>query len=220
MSVIKPVAVDDSDPTQLYYRLLRNTLLGKTLQRARDGLLTPTWRDSLHEDPAVRHNYSADVHALVLADILESPTAPWEPGHAPDWRTALTAWYTSARAALGESRQLNMIVLANQVGASARGVMMHAGSADQLVAAIATEDMTDDTVRSGHETYIAERDKLTASFLAGLVAGGESFDWQGWLAARAETWPNELMVNNVRLMLRSEALTPYWQKLPSYWLTS
>lgn len=209
----------DNDPMKVYYRLLRNGLLEKTLQKARDGVLAPNWRETLHKDPSISHTYNHDVHTLVLADILESPPAPWEPGHAPDWATALTSWYVTARSVLAESRHLHMVNQANTLKVSGQNVGAHictSTSAAGMVASLAAgDDLSDKTIQQTHETYIACRDRLTASYLAGLAAGGsrDPFDWKAWLEARMETWTNEMLIKSTRLYLQASLL----QRLPSYW---
>ncbi|MDT5050058.1 MAG: hypothetical protein QOG75_5962 [Mycobacterium sp.] len=195
------------------------TTLGTALTSARDGSLAHDWRDHIQ---APRQNPDTAA-ALAIEEVRQMPTAAWEPGHAPDWRRAIDAWYTTSR-----------LVLARQFSQKARATLT---SIDQNVCNLAQiarihprplneyleahtdrhDERIDSNLHNQHHGYIRDRDILRADYLAGLCAGGEDHDWIGWLRARVDTWPEKQLADAYRVRMSTSAFRTVKERLPDYW---
>ena len=69
-----------NDDRRSMRRLLENEVLIRALQQARDGILSPQWRDTLEENGALADAPDfRGVHGAVIATIQAMPLAAWEP---------------------------------------------------------------------------------------------------------------------------------------------
>ena len=211
----------DHDETlgQLNFRLYFGEVLREALQRARDGLLEPQWRDNVAAGSRLSHLQSNDPYGVfvpVVTAINEMPRAAWEPGHSPGWRAALDSWFDASRAALAEDRNIKLEQHAKNTNLGMIAARVAAPSAHAALTQIANTDaQKDDLARKSLSMFIIERDKLTASYGAGLAAGGEAVDWRTWLEDRIATWDNESAANVARITLQQQ--NSYLQRLPAYW---
>ena len=96
------------DIGQLSYQLLYGEVLKRVLQQARDGLLTPHWRDLVATMPMLSGPDPMGVHPLIVTAINEHPYAAWEPGRSPGWREAVDNWFDDSRKALADHRRITM----------------------------------------------------------------------------------------------------------------
>jgi len=62
----------------------------------------------------------------------------------------------------------------------------------------------DDTDRQSLSTFIMQSDKLTASYLTALAAGGVDIDWHSWFEERVSSWDNASGADSVRILLRQD----------------
>jgi hypothetical protein len=217
-----PFPDDRESLGQLNFRLYFGGVLREALQRARDGLLEPQWRDNVAAGSRLSHLQSSDPYGVlvpVVAAINEMPRAAWEPGHSPGWRTALDSWFDASRAALAEDRNITLEQHAKMTKLGPSMVIaarVAAPSAEAALTQIANTDaQKDDLARKSFAMFIVERDKLTASYGAGLAAGGEQVDWRTWLEGRIATWDNESAANVARITVQQQ--NSYLQHLPAYW---
>lgn len=207
---------------QLNFRLYFGSALREALQQARDGVLQPNWRETVAASSRLSGLQTNDPYGVLLpvvTAINEMPRAAWEPGHSPGWRTALDSWFDASRTALAEDRNITleqharMTRLGSSMSTAAR---ISARSVEDVIAQIAATDaQNDELARQSLSTFILQRDKLTASYGAGLVAGGEQVDWRTWFEGRINTWDNELAANGARMTMRQQP--SYLERLPTYW---
>lgn len=197
----------------LSYHSSRTRLWIRILAEARDGTLSPTWREELASDvakpvettaavrgqilgvlPLFAFDADSDIDALVVHELVTMPLRPWEPYAARgDWRAALDAWYADTLAVNEYRRQPVDPLLSEHVGIA--GSRIAPGIDDMLT------------------TF------WEASYRAGLAAGGEdgSGDWQAWLNTQMEAHQS---VANLPLTGRPadpEGLRQHLQQLPRYW---
>jgi hypothetical protein len=212
---------DPSENTgQLSFRLYYGEVLRQALQRARDGLLDPQWRENVAHSSALSGPDPSGVYASVVTAINEMRTAAWEPGNSPGWRAALDSWYNDSRAALAAHRT---ITLAQHATLTELGASMSAAArlatwqavGDTIAQISRTDAVNDDTARKSLSTFIVQRDKLTASYMAGLAAGGVEVDWRTWFEDRINAWDNSVAADGARLVLRQG--NSYLERLPPYW---
>ena len=208
---------------QLNFRLYYGEVLRRALQKARDGVLDPQWRDYVAHSSALSGLVpEADPHGVrssVVTAINEMPAAQWEPGHSPGWRQALDQWFDDSRAALAEHRN---IILEQHSGLTTLGASMPAvlrlaapSISDVIMRITDTDARNDDTARKSLSTFIVKRDTLTASYLAALAGAGEAVDWRSWFSDRIDTWDDRLAQDGARIGLRQG--NSYWERIPEYW---
>ena len=91
-----------------HYRSLHTQMLRGVLALARRGALRPDWRDRLQppQRSTTTHHIYTDGDVLAVAELRQRECAAWEPGHASNWRDALTSWYLASRVALHDDRAL------------------------------------------------------------------------------------------------------------------
>lgn len=171
----------------------RLNLLRKTLSAARAGDLAPDWREHLDMGyPQTAQIYS-DGDALAMHEIATMSPQLWEPYVAQgDWRAALNAWHT---ASLELEESLEALRTRPGPGHTAAGSPFTppaSGPAAQNVRVLLA-------------------DMRTASYQAGLAAGGDDVDWQGWLQSREDTYPAKKGPTDWdRLRQALEQLPDYW----------
>jgi hypothetical protein len=85
-----------------HYRSLDTKMLREILALARRGALRPDWHDRLAppQRGTTTHHIYTDGDLLAVEALRQRDCAPWEPGHAGDWREPLTARYLESRVAL------------------------------------------------------------------------------------------------------------------------
>jgi hypothetical protein len=215
-----------------HYGTTQSWLVRGVLDRARRGTLTTSWREDLKPPTynASAHQIYADADFLAVEEIRQTTTAPWEPNADWDWRTALDAWYLAYRSvlvdqavtlrrALDQSLQTRNKTLAT-LHLRVRGAASIVPLGEDVSGGplIAFDHNLDLARRGGDESYIAERDSLGASYLAGLKAGGETCDWVGWLEKRIAAWTNLQAAEAARARLANAAARAELESLPSYWI--
>jgi hypothetical protein len=173
------------------------------LRSAREGTLAADWRGELiatadsrrrpHSPGFQRHD---DVTSVIAIEIADWPRRSWEPYAAGgDWRAALEAWYQ-----------------------------------DELAVQDIYEDMAREHLVTPEPTETAWwrreqrcRDRLGASYRAGLAAGGDAVDWVGWyqqrIRGREETDPARIWVRDrIAADVPELGPTPSMEQLPQYWI--
>lgn len=207
---------------QLSFRLYYGEVLRQALQQARDGVLHPQWRENVGSSSrlsGLQHSDPYGVRLSVVTAINEMPRAAWEPGHSPDWRAALNSWFDASRAALAEHRKtvLDQHATMTQSSMTARVRLTAPTAGDALTKITELDVQNDGLARQSLATFITQRDTLTASYGAGLSAGGEDVDWRTWLEGRIDTWDtdNSLAAEGARAMVRQQP--SYLERLPTYW---
>lgn len=212
---------DGSDSLgQLNFRLYYGEVLREALQRARDGVLDPQWRDKITTSSrlaALQANDPYGVCLPVVTAINEMPPAAWEPGHSPGWRLALDSWFQAARAALTEHRSIELEQHAklSNLDAAVWARLTAPSAAGTLAQVADLNARKDDLARKSLSTFITQRDTLTASYGAALAAGGEDVDWRSWFEERISTWDNSVATNGARMVVRQR--NSYLERLPAYW---
>lgn len=209
------------NPGQLLYQLLYGEVLQRVLQKARDGLLVPHWRDLVATMSPLSGPDPMGVHSLVVTAINERPRAAWEPGHSSGWRTAVDSWFNDARVVLAEHRRLTLVQHAdltklNALMPIASRIATSPSVADAIERLSKFDAINDNTARQSLSTFIVQRDKLTASYMAALAAGGDDIDWQSWFEKRVATWDSEAGATGARIILGQDPHI-YMQRLPEYW---
>lgn len=167
-------------------------LLRMHLVAARNGTLEPDWRDSIVSaaDPDDAEG-DGNTGALTRAasDLADSAVADWEPDRGVGWRTALDCWFEAIKTCLGDLERLD-------------GRLR-----DELDVSFTPP------VAGG-----IELDLMTASYRAGLAAGGLDVDWFDWLIERVHGWPDrKLRDSQLDLMTMDPDYRAATQRLPDYW---
>ncbi len=178
------------------------------LLSARDGTLTPDWRDTLvaasdtTDEPAADDSAEgADTHVTLTDDqlaacrhaaeeIAAGPAANWHPHRNVGWRLALDAWFDATKQCLDAAEH-----------------------AEQEVRSQSWMSVDDVTARID-----MDRDLATASYRAGLAAGGLDVEWYDWLVERVRRWPDKQRRDDqLDLMTLEPGYRESMQQLPSYW---
>ena len=205
--------------TTFLHSLWVRQILGEALEAARGGSLPLDWRDRL-TSPA---GCPPDVATLALEEVRQQPVAAWEPAASASWDEALGSWFVTTRGLLvqdyiqkaaqqHQALETRSIIFRTQQA-------LHEGSLADMVR---TEDSgsdiaTDSLIRKQSISYIVNRDRATASYLAGLAAGGRPNDWVGWFTQRIDTWENPDIAKSNRMQL--DWITKNWERLPLYWMS-
>jgi hypothetical protein len=71
--------------------------------------------------------------------------------------------------------------------------------------------------RQFDDLYIARRDRLGASYLAGRAAGGDDTGWADWFEARIAKWNNSQAAEVTRAQIASPDFRAEFERLPAYW---
>jgi hypothetical protein len=181
----------------------RIMLLGDVLRKARQGKLSPNWRDDLAET-AARHPSSRPALTEAAQALRSSPRAPWEPWIAQgDWRRALESWYGASLALLDEDDLRHARRRATEPDLP--GTPLTGDPAITIESAAG--EVQHEQLRAAAQRR--HRDSTTAWYLAGLAAGGDLIDWQRWYLARTGRTPEAPQWT---------ATFPEWlQQLPTYW---
>lgn len=208
----------------IYFSSTKDWLLGTALDRARSGFLKPDWRDHLaplHE-PGTKEQHLADAEAAAVTEVQCLPAAAWEPGQSVGWRIALRAWYTASRLLVVEKYARSAEITGQQVlDFDERQVTDYFAPAeqtiDQALKPFATfDEITDQQRIKTLWLHIVERDTLTASYLAGLAAGGDDIDWLSWYADRVNQWPPPYAESG-RAQVENTGFRHFTEQLPDYW---
>ena len=176
------------------YQITKLSYLHTQLLAARDGVLEPDWRDTI---TAIAADTTSDLddaqqaaRARAAADLASMAPADWEPGRRVGWRTALEEWFEAIKACLADTERAERHL---------RGETWM--SADSVAARTKME-----------------RDLATASYRAGLAAGGLDVDWYEWLIERVRLWPDMKRRNDqLDLMTLEPDYRQTIEHLPPYW---
>lgn len=187
------------------YRATQLNYLRALLLSARQGTLSEDWREALAAtDPGAATDADADADdgRITLTDdqraisrqaaqeIAASPPADWHPHRNVGWRRALDAWHEATKQCLDDTERAETDL---------RGQSWM--SADAVTARI---DM--------------DRDLATASYRAGLAAGGLAVEWYDWLIERVGRWPDiQRRDDQLDLMTLEPGYRDSMQHLPDYW---
>lgn len=181
-------AIDD-----FLYRISKLNYLRAQLLSAREGTLKSDWRTTLVKSATESIGLQPDQQAArerAARDISALPPADWEPDRHVGWRLALNAWYEATNQCLDDIENAEKQLRSESW-------------------------MSADTVT----TRIAmDRDLTTASYRAGLAAGGLDVDWYDWLIDRVRKWPDKQRRDDqLDLMTLEPDYRDSMQQLPAYW---
>jgi hypothetical protein len=222
-----------NDAAREHYDRTRNHILLETLGKARQGTLATSWRDDLRPPeygmPADRIYTDADL--LVIEEIRHMDLAAWEPSEAASWRHALDAWYLAYRAVLIENRvstdrnfgrilQTRTQTLTTMyLGSLRNSPALTTTLADEIRGTLSSLDRNmDRSRRQFDDGYIVQLDRLGASYLAGLAAGGGGNDWVQWFQERIAAWNNSQAAEATRAQLEQPEFRAEMERLPPYWV--
>jgi hypothetical protein len=180
----------------------RGMLLGDVLRQARQGTLSPDWRDDLAETASL-HPLSGPALLKAAQALQAAPRAPWEPWIAQgDWRRALESWFGASLALLDEDDLRHARLRATEPDLPGTPPTGDPTITTESTAAEMEQEQLRVAAQRRH------RDSTTAWYLAGLAAGGDLIDWQRWYLARTSRTPESPWTANF----------PEWlQQLPAYW---
>ncbi|HEX4172685.1 MAG TPA: hypothetical protein VHY82_09420 [Acetobacteraceae bacterium] len=175
------------------YRITKFTVMRLALRQVRDGVLPPNWRDQAAALTGETVNLPVELRTArerVVAEIADLPIQEWEPGTGVGWRKCLDAWFDATKSCLGEVVQAETRVTAETY-----------------------------TPMTAVERLSMETDLATASYRAGLTAGGLDIpDWFDWLIDRVQTWPDKQRRDDqLDLMTLEPGYRTAIQRLPDYW---
>lgn len=183
--------------TQLNY--LRALLLS-----ARQGTLPEDWREALvttgtdtdtdapdgDDTPITLTDNQLALNRQSAESLAAAPSVDWHPHRNVGWRRALDAWYDATKQCLDDTERVETDV---------RGLSWM--SVDAVSARIDTD-----------------RDLATASYRAGLAAGGLAVEWFDWLVDRVRRWPDKQRRDDqLDLMTLEPGYRESMQRLPGYW---
>jgi hypothetical protein len=174
----------------------RPKLLVKVLAAARAGDLALDWRAHLDMGYSSTAQIYSDCDELAMHEIATMPPQLWEPYVAQgDWRAALNAWHTA-------SLELEEYVEA-----------LRTRPAPSLAVAAGISFTSPAGGPLGQHVRALLADMRTASYQAGLAAGGDDVDWQAWLRSREGAYPAKKGPTDWgRLRQALEQLPDYWTK--------
>jgi hypothetical protein len=218
-----------NDAARRHYGSSKSQLLRQVLDAARQGTLTATWREALQPPtyslPA--HRIYTDGDFLAVEELREMAPAPWEPGHPAGWRDALDAWYLAYRTllieqAVGTQQKLARSLETQTATLNTKYTVMAGRTtttlAQELRGTLSDFDHNSDVARRQFDDfYVTERDRLGASYLAGLAAGGDDAGWVEWFEARVANWNDAQAAELARAQIAAPAFRAQWERLPSYW---
>ena len=200
------------------------------LAQARDGNLRATWRHELSLSKVMVGSevVPESIHTAVKK-IRQMPYAAWEPDHAPDWRTALDAWYTDSREVLTQSYRENSRRLTATMEKADRvcsEVVQSWVPNDEstlpgrlLTFVVSMDDIADQERNHLEQNFAQTRDWITASYLAGLTAGGQNVDWVAWFKTRVARWPlDDQGTRRAETELNHPTFREKMERLPTYWM--
>ena len=177
----------------LYFQSIKTAMLHTQLLCAREGCLDIDWRTALIESAVQPISDIAAAHQQIreraAREVANLPDADWEPDMKIGWRASLEAWYTASKKSLDEMEELEKHIRA-EAGRPIDGIT---------------------------ERYAMERDLQTASYRAGLTAGGLANDWYQWLLNRIKHWPDTNRRDSQLAVMEEPGYRETLQQLPSYW---
>lgn len=177
----------------LYYQTTKAAMLRTQLLCAREGCLDIDWRTALMEIAAQPITGVTDHHQQIreraASEVANLPEADWEPDMKVGWRASLEAWYITTKQCLDEIEELE--------------------KRTRVEAGLPIDGIT--------ERYAIDRDLETASYRAGLAAGGLANDWYDWLLIRVIQWPDENRRDSQIEAMEDPGYRATLQHLPAYW---
>lgn len=175
-----------TSPGAVVYNSQYRGILKSALERARAGILTADWRCHLPEPAGIftTSERFRDANTMAAQALNDMALQPWEPGQASNWRVALDSWFAAARHTLAceytafAQTQLRTLMdgeralstLTSHIGIP--GFVLDAAQRPWNLIAGDVITTGDRVLRDQMATYVIQRDWLTASYLAGLTAGG------------------------------------------------
>ncbi len=187
------IAQTEARIEDLAYQTIKAAMLHIQLLCAREGCLDIDWRTTLIETTARPIDDIAVDHQQIreraAREVANSPDADWEPDMKVGWRASLEAWYTASKQCLDDMEELE------------KHIRAEAGKP--------VDDIT--------ERYAMQRDLQTASYRAGLTAGGLATDWYQWLLNRVKQWPDKDRRDSQLAEMEEPGYRQKLQQLPPYW---
>lgn len=174
-------------------------LLRVVLQQARAGRLETDWRDkvpvAIIDSGTLSDDRDGDVYAAAVCagrELVDIPAQDWEPNSGVGWRKALDAWFEGTKGCLMIFEAAERHL---QAGFPTGGILSQAAM---------------------------DRDLATASYRAGLAAGGlDVADWYEWLTDRVYAWPDKKRRDDqIDLMTLEPGYRESIEQLPAYWAGS
>lgn len=171
-------------------------LLRVVLQQARAGTLETDWRDkvpvAIAESGALSDGRDGDVYAAAVCagrELVDIRPEDWEPDSGVGWRKSLDSWFEATKGCLMVFESAEQHLRA---GFPSAGIVSQAAM---------------------------DRDLATASYRAGLAAGGLDVpDWYGWLNDRVYSWPDKMRRDDqIDLMTLEPGYRESIEQLPAYW---
>jgi hypothetical protein len=211
------------------YVLERSRVLLDVLRQARAGTLAPTWRIDMARRDTGQDQLTGRALDRVAQAITTMSPQDWEPGIAPHWRRAIDAWYSAAQELLAGRFADYLDEHAHVLRSTATGLkplmpdvdpQQPEGNNPWAVVAGRFQLIRDDELHFATIHYMNDRDWLTASYIAGLTAGGvPGLDWRAWLSERAahrnfdKSFANQVHAETKKRLGRHPLDLP----LPGYW---
>jgi hypothetical protein len=216
----------DAHLSHVHWTTARTGLLQSVLVKARAGQLETGWRAALEHPERIStpEQRRLDTDKVALQEIKELTIARWEPGVATSWRQALDSWFYAIREVVMESMMLweEMDRVTRQ--ARHRLLMSSLGSdldhfyTDLVDKIISREPEFDDGAYGAISRGVIERDRITASYLAGRAAGGEDTDWVNWFRSRISRWrKSDPAAQWHAAAINRPEYRAKLQQLPTYW---
>jgi hypothetical protein len=221
-----------NDASRHHHGSIRSQILRNTLDSARKGTLKTSWRDDLQPpiDSIPAQPIYTDPDHLVVEEIRQMPPAAWEPGNSSNWRDAVDAWYLAYRAVLIDQAVTNQQNLSRMLQSRTTALNSRYQSimrrfatptvslAEEVRGTLGDFDRYIDlSRRQFDDLYIAQRDRLGASYLAGRAAGGDDTGWTDWFEARMAKWNNSQAAEVARAQIASPDFRAEFERLPAYW---
>lgn len=213
----------DDKRSDTHYDGTTYTRMRELLALARQGTLESNWRESLTPSGRPKSTIDVTAEAAALVGLQNLPPAPWEPYQGPSWRVALDSWYFESRKVESVHYLARMSRLLERdpgnldlySSMALRGTFHEQHLEQLLTDAERYDTLIHDTIRLN--TFV--RAMLTASYLAGLAAGGDARgrDWCSWLRGLAEPWPEDHPGRGAAIATADSAAFSSLERLPAYW---
>ncbi|SIJ04871.1 Uncharacterised protein [Mycobacteroides abscessus subsp. abscessus] len=172
--------------------LTRLMLMKSVLTCAREGVLSPQWRQELPAAVASAQGQSSGecMNTAAVSAVAAIAPAAWEPDTRSGWRRSLDEWFEAVK-------------------------QCHHGiehCATRLADVVKVE------LGEWAPVSVIEADLATASYRAGMAAGGLDMDWYDWLLERVNHWPDQVRRDyQLDLMTLEPNYRATVESLPAYW---
>ncbi|OHT95624.1 hypothetical protein BKG71_23375 [Mycobacteroides chelonae] len=172
--------------------LTRLMLMKSVLTCAREGVLSPKWRQEIPAAVASALGQSGEdcVNTAAVSAVAAIAPAAWEPDTRSGWRRSLDEWFEAVKLCHHDIEC----------------------SATHLADAVKVE------LGEWAPVSVIEVDLATASYRAGMAAGGLDVDWYDWLLERVNHWPDPVRRDyQLDLMTLEPDYRATVERLPEYW---